>query len=515
MSKTTSSLELGFLRINRRKNLPLATQIYDALSQAILEGQLGRGFRLPSTRGLAADLGVSRTTVINAFDQLTAEGYLTGTVGKGTFVSEQLPEEHQMVEFQTSAPLTESRQNRSPRARSLKSISVSQPIEKPPMLGTYGEALRSDRIPLPEPFEPMSPFLPGVPALDEFPIEVWSRLVRRRWKSVTTNDISYGSSAGFSPLRNAVAKYVRAFRGVKCDESQVFVVAGTQQAIDLVTRLVISPGDKVLFEDPGYRKGRMAIEAAGARIIPVAVDRFGLDVDQAMAKSTDAKLVYVTPSHQFPMGVTMSIERRMKLIEWARKSGGLIFEDDYDSEYRYVHRPIPSLQGLDQGEHTIYVGSFSKVVYPSLSMGYLVVPRRMIDVVAKALSLWSRPPSTIDQMILADFIAEGHFARHLRRMRQIHHERRCALVTSVEKHLDDQLRIVGCDAGLHCAAILRKHTDDQDIANALAGVGVIAPPLSGYTVGGKIDSPGLVLGFASSSPAQIRAAVKRMASVLA
>ena len=232
-------------------------------------------------------------------------------------------------------------------------------------------------------------------------------------------------------------------------------MSGTQQAVDLVARLAIDKGDRVLFENPGYNGARSAFESVGARIVPIEVDETGINVDQAIEQSCGARLIYVTPSHQFPMGVTLSIERRMKLIEWARKTGSLIFEDDYDSEYRYSHRPIPSLQGLGDGENTIYVGSFSKVVFPSLSMGYVIVPKSMTDVVAKSLSLSSRPPATMDQMVLTDFIAGGHFARHLRRMRQIHQQRRLALVEAVEAHLSGHLEIVGCDAGLHCAAMLK------------------------------------------------------------
>jgi GntR family transcriptional regulator/MocR family aminotransferase len=511
MGKTTSSIELGFIRLNRRKRKSLATQLYQALSQAILDGQLAKGFRLPSTRGLAEDLGVSRTTVISAFEQLTAEGYLTGAVGKGTFVSEQLPEERQLAKFR---PLHE---KQTAIAQTKNREPTKQLATKPGRklkLGQYAKALESANVQLPNHGdENLIPFLPGVPALDEFPVDVWARLVRRRWKAPNASGLSYGSPVGYAPLRSAIAEYVRAFRGVKCDEDQVFVVSGTQQAVDLIARLVIDKGDRVLFENPGYNGARSAFESEGATIVPVEIDGSGMNIDQAIEKSRGARMVYVTPSHQFPMSVTLSIERRMKLIDWAKKTGSLIFEDDYDSEYRYAHRPIPSLQGLGDGENTIYVGSFSKVIFPSLSMGYVIVPKSMTNIVARSLSLSSRPASTMDQMILTDFIAEGHFARHLRRMKQIHQQRRIALVESVETHLSDHLEIVGCEAGLHCAALLKNHLDDRDICERLDDIGVVARPLSNYFVEGKTDKPGLLLGFASATPARIRNAVKKMKSV--
>ncbi len=510
MGKTSSSIELGFIRLSRRKRQSLATQLYVAISQAILDGQLAKGFRLPSTRGLAEDLSVSRTTVISAFEQLTAEGYLTGAVGKGTFVSEQLPEEHQLAHFRS--PLLDDA-NRSANSVPTGQSSGNQTAQKL-KLGRFGETLQATSNQSPDyEEESMIPFLPGVPALDEFPIDVWSRIVRRTWKDQRTIQLSYGSPAGHRPLRRAIAEYVRAFRGVKCHERQVFVVSGTQQAVGLVARLLINAGDQVLFEDPGYAGARSTFEAAGAQIIPVEVDDSGFNVEQAIEKSRKPRLAYVTPSHQFPMGVTLSIERRMKLIDWARSTGGLIFEDDYDSEYRYSHRPIPSLQGLGGFDNTIYVGSFSKVIFPSLSMGYVIVPDGMVSVMSKAIDLSSRPPSMMDQLVLTDFISEGHFARHLRRMRQVHQQRRLALVESVETHLADHLEIVGCEAGLHCAAMLKRTMNDREISKKLMEVGVITRPLSNYFVAGKTKNPGLVLGFASSSPARTKNAVKKMKTV--
>ena len=316
------------------------------------------------------------------------------------------------------------------------------------------------------------------------------------------------------PLRHAIAEYVRVHRGVRCDTDQVMIVSGTQQAVDVVSRLAIDPGDTVLFENPGYVRARSAFITSGAKIALVPVDENGMDVDYAIAKAPSARLAYVTPSHQFPVGVTLPIERRMKLIDWANQSGGLIFEDDYDSQYRYNQRPIPSLQGLDHGKRTIYVGSFSKVVFPSLGIGYAVVPVGMIDGFRRALAMVGRPASKLDQLVLTDFINDGHFARHLRRMRTIHEERRTALVESVEMHLPHVLQVVGADAGLHCTARLDQRFCDKLISRRASETGIIIKSLSDYfvstTSGKKSGLNGLIFGFASAPPAEIRAAIQKI-----
>ena len=363
----------------------------------------------------------------------------------------------------------------------------------------------------------LKPFRAGVPALDEFPIDVWTRLCRRRWKQITPDDLTYGDPAGYLPLRKAITSYVRAFRGVGCDESQVMIVSGTQQAVDVVARISTDEGDGVLFEDPGYLRARAGFRAAGARIIPIPVDSNGMKVELAVDKFPGARIAYVTPSHQYPMGVALSIERRMHLIEWANKTGGLVFEDDYDSEYRYAQRPIPAMQGLDKGNRTIYVGSFSKVIFPSLSIGYAIVPPGMAKVFRKAMSLVGRPPSRFDQLVLTDFIDEGYFARHLRRMRTIHEQRRTALVNTIDQNLSDILQIEGADAGLHCTALFRDNRPDVPVVQAAADNGIMLKAVSTYYYpgAGSRQRNGLVFGFASATPGQIKSAVRRLASVIA
>jgi len=495
-------LVLDIVRVDARKNEPIYRQIYSSIRNAILTGKLGKSDPLPSTRELAVQLGLSRMTVVNAYDQLTAEGYLTSTVGSGTFVSEDLPEEQQMVKFRSAIQ----------PAASEKTVASSATY-----LSKAGKQFEAAQSSAPE-FLPgkLLPFRPGVPALDEFPKETWSKICRTHWKSFSDQDLSYGHSAGYLPLRKSIAEYVRAFRGVRCTQDQVMIVSGTQQAIDVSSRLLVDPGDKVLFENPGYPTARAALLAAGAKVVPMPVDKTGARVDDGIGRAPDARMVYVTPSHQYPLGVTLPIERRMELINWAQQNNSLIIEDDYDSEYRYAQKPIPSLQGLDQAERTVYIGSFSKTIFPALGIGYAVVPPAIIPAFESALGLVARPPAMLDQIILNDFIEQGHFGRHLRRMRKIHQERRTVFVESVSELLDDKLEIVGSDAGLHCTAFLNTQEKDTDVAKRISDAGVIIRSLSDYCVaepGTKTDSTvrnGLIFGFACAKPTQIRNAVKRI-----
>jgi GntR family transcriptional regulator / MocR family aminotransferase len=357
------------------------------------------------------------------------------------------------------------------------------------------------------------PFLPGVPALDQFPMDVWSRIVRRTWRSLLGQNLAYGEPAGYFPLRESIAEYLMAHRGVRCQVDQVMIVSGTQQAFDIIARLCLNPGDQVLFENPGYVSARNAFRLRGAEIVSMPVDNQGAMVIDTIRKNPDARMAYITPSHQYPMGVTMTIERRIELIDWAGRSGGLIVEDDYDSEYRFSERPIPAMQGLDRSERTIYVGSFSKVVFPAMSMGYVIVPFPLVTAFENALSLVGRPGSLVDQYILDIFIREGHFGRHLRRMRKVHAARRDALVSSIEKYLPTRLSIVGSQAGLHCAALLNDDLSDQWLSDKLHDEGVIARPLSGYYMPGTPATNrvnGLVLGFACATPQRIASTVRSM-----
>jgi len=493
----------GIVKLDGRRKRPMFRQIYDSIRNAILDGKLSKGFALPSSRELATELGVSRMTVVSAYDQLIAEGYLTSAVGRGTFVSQELPEEHQLVQFKT--------RNTGVAVQGTGNQATAL-ADSDSYLSSLGREYLAQSGGLPSLLQgPLKAFRPGVPALDHFPIETWTRISRLRWKKFSANDLSYGHPAGHPGLRRSIAEYVQAFRGVRCDHRQVMVLSGTQQAIDVTARLTLQPGDQVLFENPGYRTARSAIVASGAKIVPMPVDENGAIIGEGIRRAANARLAYVTPSHQFPMGVTLSIERRMELIEWARQNQSIIIEDDYDSEYRYAQRPIPSLQGLDPSQRTVYIGSFSKVIFPALSIGYAVVPPGMVEAFETALAIVSRPPSILDQIILNDFIKQGHFGRHLRRMRKVHQERRTALVESIAIHLSDKLQIVGSDAGLHCTAQLLNGQNPEVLANRIRENGIAIRDIGQYEFEETRDDErtnGLLFGFACATPGQIRSAVR-------
>ena len=484
--------ECEFLRLDGRKKAPMFRQLYEQLRMAILEGRLKANDRLPSSRELMKRLDVSRTTIVTALEMLIAEGYLATRHGRGTFVASEVPEATELPKLEGDAPTG---------GEADASIPFSQ----------FGQRA-SDGVEFGWHASRPQPLCPGEPALDQFPIDAWSRIMRRAWKSVTPDEISYGNPAGHDSLREQIAEYLRVHRGVRCETEQVMIVNGTQQAIDVVARLVLNRGDKVLFENPGYFSARRTFENYGAQVTAIPVDELGANLRALPKRKQRAKLVYVTPSHQFPLGVTMSIERRLELIEWANTNHGLILEDDYDSEYRYGQRPLPCMQGIRHNARTIYVGSLSKVVCPGLGIGYAIVPTNMTTAFENALRLVSRPPSRIDQIGLSHFIRSGDFVRHLRRMRKIHGQRRECLVEAWEKRLSQSIPLFGNSAGLHCAAIFKnQQLCDREFVNELAQKGIIARALSAYFCRETPNSEltrGLVLGFASSTPHEIRRAVR-------
>lgn len=296
---------------------------------------------------------------------------------------------------------------------------------------------------------PPRAFRPDVLALDEFPVALWSRLVGRRWRAATVAQLDYADPAGHGPLREAIASYLGAARGVRCAPAQVLITSGSQQGIDLAARALLNPGDPVWVEEPGYRGAKAALSAAGVSLHPVPVDDEGLRVDAGAAACPRARMAYVTPSHQYPTGATMSLARRLALLDWARRAGAWIVEDDYDSEYRYAGRPLPALQGLDTSGRVVYVGTFSKVLFPALRLGYVVAPDALIDAFARMQALVNRQIPTLDQAVLADFILDGHFARHIRRMRQLYAARQAALVEAVRRDLGDVIEVRSAEAGLH------------------------------------------------------------------
>jgi GntR family transcriptional regulator / MocR family aminotransferase len=455
----------------------LAQWLYEALRAAILEGRLGRGARLPATRDLARQYGVARGTVVAVFEQLQSEGYVASRVGSGTRVSDQIPEDL----WQPARPRTVRR--------------------RPPP---------PSRVPAPTALRPFHPF---EPALDEFPIELWTRIAARRLRRATRALLGSGDVRGYAPLREAIAAYLGGSRGVRCTVDQVVIVSGVQQALDLLARLLVRPGDPVWLEDPGYPGATAAFRNAGARLVPVPVDAHGLDVARGIERAARAKAVYLTPAHQFPLGATLSIERRLAVLDWARQTGARVVEDDYDSEYRFGGRPIPALQGLDRSDCVVFLGSFSKVLFSSLRLGYVVVPPALLEPLLALRFNTDRHAPTLDQAILCDFITEGHLGRHIRRMRELYRIRLAALREAATAHLEGLLEIPPIQAGLNTAARVVCGLSSRQAEAVAAAQGVDAMALDRYALERR-DLDGLLLGFGAFDPAQIRAGVLRLAAAL-
>jgi len=487
MGKKSSTLPLNLHE--PKTGVPLYRWLYEELRSAILVGHLRPGGRLPATRELAAEYGLSRPTIVTAFDQLRSEGYVEGKIGSGTYVSKTLPEDL------LQAPL--------PKA-------IAKARHSKISLSAYARRLK----PLPRTkTRPARAFRGGEPALDVFPTELWAQVAARRLRRVSTSLLAGGEALGYRPLREAVAEYLNTSRGVKCSAEQVLIISGVQEALDRTAHLVIDVEDPVWIEEPGYPGAAATFRAVGARICPVPVDSEGLDFERGERTWPRAKLVYVTPAHQFPLGVTMSLRRRLSLLEWARRSRTLIFEDDYDSEYRYSGRPIPALQGLDRAGVVIFAGSFTNVLFPSLRLGYVVVPENMVDLFAAAGSVSTHHPPLIDQAILCDFIREGHFARHVRRMRELYAERLSVLVEAARKRLVGLLKIADIEAGLRTVGWLQKGISAERAARAAAERNVEVFPLSRYAYG-RTKPNGLVLGFAAVDAKQLRRGVEDLARAL-
>jgi len=501
--KRAPSSVLAVIAVERTAATPLYRQIYDGYRDAIVERRLRAGERLPSTRQLAAELRISRMPVLIAFEQLLAEGYFESRVGAGTFVAGSLPGE---------------RLARDAHAAARQPVAARPPRSaRPPGPGARPVSSRSEALPRPE----AQPWLRGLgafrvsqPALDRLPLRTWSRLVARHVRGANATLLSYGSAMGHEPLREAVAAYLRTARAVRCEKEQIMAVSGSQQALDLAARVLLDPGCEVWVEEPGYGGARAALSMAGARLVPVPVDEQGLDVAAGIARAPRARAAYVTPSHQYPLGMTMSAARRLQLLEWARQSGAWILEDDYDSEYRYESLPVAALQGLDRDARVIYIGTFSKVLFPALRLGYLALPADLVVRFAAVRETMDDFPATLYQAVLADFIAEGHFVRHLRRMRQLYRERRDALVEALEGELGGELRVRDGRAGMHLAATLRPGLDDRRLAAEAARQGLWIMPLSSCYLRAAAEQ-GLVLGYGGTGVAEIREGVRRLRELLA
>jgi GntR family transcriptional regulator / MocR family aminotransferase len=491
MKKASSAL-VPVIAVDRKRAAPLHRQIYDGLRGLIVSGNLRPGQQLPSTRAMTQELGVSRIPILTAYAQLLAEGYCQTRPGAGTFVSRSLPD--QVASLQRSAgraaPL-----RTSPRPIAKRALSL------PPY--TRAAWLRG-----------LGAFCLGQPAYDQFPLQVWSSLILRHGRNPRARNLHYGGPLGLEPLREAICTYLRTARSVHCEPRQIMIVSGSQQALEISARVLLDPGAPVWLEEPGYWLTRHVLRVAGCKTIPVPVDDEGFNVAAGIKRCRKARAAFITPSHQFPLGATMSASRRLQLLDWAERTGAWIIEDDYDSEYRYGSMPIASLQGLDRAARVVYIGTFSKTLFPALRIGYVVVPADLVDHFAAIRYAMDLGPPHLYQAVLADFIGEGHFARHIRRMRILYNERRIALVESLAKEFGAALEILGAEAGMHLVVTLPKGSHDTEIAERAAGEKLWLTPLSPSYLGAH-PRQGFILGFGGTPAAEMPRAVRRFKHVLA
>jgi GntR family transcriptional regulator/MocR family aminotransferase len=472
----------------------LSRQIYRALRDGILAGRLAGGLRLPSTRALAADLGVSRNTVITAFDQLMVEGYVESRVGRGTRVSHTLPDN-----------LLHARAR--PSVQGAASLAPNAPSTRAELLVGYARPKSSAD-------EPAIAFAPGVPALDLFPWRTWGRLVAIRGRAMGPAEAGYTDPLGYRPLREAIARYVAVARGVTCTADEVVIVGGSQQGLDLVARVATDPGDSAWMEDPGYHGALGALIAAGLRVTGVPVDADGLSVAAGRVAAPPARLIYVTPSHQFPLGITMSTPRRLELLAAAAEMRAWIVEDDYDSEFRYVSRPLTALQGLDRDGRVVYVGTFSKVMFPALRIGFVIAPPALLPAIAAARQFSGTQQATLEQMVLADFIGDGHFERHVRRMRSVYAERQHDLIDALRGECAGLVDAAGSGSGMHLVGWLARGVDDADVSRRAASRGVDAIPLSAFAIDRGAGRPGVLLGYAHVDRPAMFVAARQLAAAI-
>lgn len=472
---------------------PLYEQVARLLQERILAGVISAGSRLPSTRQLMQRLGVSRTTVISAYEQLQADGYVVCKVGSGTYVADGVRE---MVG--DDAPQSEAAQIASDTGR---------------QLGLSDRGKRYQEMALDMLVLPNVPFNTGIARIDGRTAGQWQHLVRQ-YVAIDSMSQGYAHPQGSEALRQEITRYVAASRGVRCTPEQVIVVAGSQQAIDLTIKVLLDPGAQAWVEDPGYPPTRLSLATAGIQMHPIPIDEHGLDVDHAIRVGPDARAVFVTPSHQYPLGLTLSIERRIQLLEWARQRHAWVVEDDYDSEFRYDSAALPALQGLDRHQRVVYIGTFSKVLQPGLRYGYMVVPEALVKAFSVARFLADRHSPLFLESVLTEFIAHGYFVSHIRRMRTEYGLGRDVLVRLLKARLGHLLDVVKPNQGLHLIAYLRGRLPDTLVAEEAGKVGVVVRPISRLYADPSSARSGLMLGFAGITEARMVTAVERLAAVV-
>ena len=489
--KQSGGLLLADIVLDRTSGVPLYRQLHLQIRKQVLDGRLVGGTRLPSTRTLIRELDVSRITIVNAFEQLCNEGFLRSRVGDGTYVGDEWREQH-------PSQLVAERPQLSTRASVATSTRASELFTKVP--GSWSPADAES-------------FVPSQVASDAFPVRVWKRLLARHGERRDVDLLGYCVPLGYRPFRETLAQYLNDVRGLDCRADQIVICSGAQQAFNALAALLVDRDEAVWMEDPGHIAARLAFQAQDCVVQGIPLDEHGADLAAGSARHAPARLMFVTPSRQHPLSMTMSVGRRLEWISWAQQQNSWIIEDDCDSELRYRGPLLPTLFGLDRNQHVIYVGTFSKVMFPSLRLGYAVLPPDLVDPFAAACSVIGRPPPTLLQAVTTDFIREGHLHAHIRRTRRLCEARQQALLFELHRQLGNCLSVSAVDVGMHVIAWLPEHVDDQRVANALAGCGVFTYALSDYALE-QTSPPALLIGFASTTEEHMPRAVARLAEAL-
>ena len=489
MVKAAKGALLSTLEINRSSSAPIYRQIEDFLRQMILDGALLPSQKLPSTRELALELGVSRITIKSVYEQLISEGYVQGKTGAGTFVSEGLDGETPVVPSVDTIRKDYFDGNFSKTA---EHISFSQASAR------YGSIL---------------PFRPGVPALDKFPVKRWNKYLSRATTKSDIANFSYGDLLGSEKLRASIARHLADSRGMKVDPKQILITSGAQQAFVLISYVLMNKNDTIWYENPGHIAGRDLLKIVGGDVSPVPIDKEGLNLPYAVLNFSKPKLIFTTPSHQQPLGITMSLQRRLTLLKYAHENASWVIEDDYDSEFRYRGRPLPALAALDKVGRVLYVGTFSKSLFPSVRIGYVVVPEILVDTFAKTRNIFGQTSSAITEEALSNFMDDGGFAEHIRKMRRLYRERRDILLDALKNHCSNILEPQQTDAGMHIIADIKNGMSDRLAHLELLNAGIDSLPLSIYYEG-SVQRQALVLGFSGVQKKVIPKLVTRMGRVL-